>query len=648
MRKSYIYAMLIPSVAISLAACDDNAWNDKLDGFESNPPITDVKTIEYTLTDADYAAIAVNATNVGLAGEANAEALAAVGTQHYFTDVITATDYVPAFLESTSFPYFTLSEGSAVKLTYRETEALPELTTTLASAPAVTLSTDDYQLVWDSDDDYVNCFTPSMPASKFIPKLLPEYFPEAEEGAYAIVTSQVSDQEPVFGTPDNPEEPSYTHTLVTAMANGTYVIVADGNAATTISKGYGYLALTEVTSDGAGLNVDEDAEGIEFTFTATDGGYYLQDCNGRYLSQSGTFNSFNFSDAAPETGAVWEVTINDDGTAKILNKAVSKFMQYDPNYSSYGSYADARGVMPSLYVKSPAAEAKAPVAKAPLATVPYTTEYSVWQYAKDKWSAASNVAILQPSDYTEMQQKYANLSGTLPAQLLPIYLAKKYPYAQADNIVYVLYQYYDGKATKYRCDQYAYDGAAWILNNGIKTVTSQFVRKADGWKYDPSVTLVLPVGKSMEPSTTYYQACVDWVYENIDKPLGSTSIKSGLYYVTSYGNNEYYSGTSAFQNNVDLRAAKAKEQYPDGYEGMTDDQIVELMKHRFAFEVMPGALKTLHPDAAPTPDVEVFFTITFGVYTGTNATYTIVYKVTAPATFEFVSCDWWENGVPAE
>lgn len=637
--------MLMPAVAITMAACDDNAWNDKLDGFDGEPAITDVQTIEYTLTDADYASIASNATNVSLAGDANADALKAVGTQHYFTEDITAAQYAPAFLASTAFPYFTLSDGSAVKLTYNEAVALPEEIDKLTTASKITISTEDYQMVWDSDDNYVDCFTPAVAASKHIPRLLPQYLTDAEAGEYAIVTYQVSDQEPIFGNPDVADA-DYTHTLATAMAAGTYVIVADGNAATAlIGKNYGYLGKTEVTSDGKGLNLSEDIAEIEFTFTATDGGYYMQDCDGRYVYQSGTYNSFNFSATLPETGAVWSVTINGDGTAKILNNSVSKYVQYDSQYGSYGSYADDRGVTPSLYVK--AAKAKAP-AKAPLAAVPYTTAYSVWAYDGSKWAAPADVVVLQPADYTEMQQRYANLSGTLPAELLPIYMAKKFPYAQLDDAKFVLYQYYDGSATAYRCDQYTYNGSAWVLNNGVETVTSQFVRSHGKWNFDPSVTLTLPVGRGITFSATYYQACVDWVFENIDKPLGSTDIKSGKFYVTSYGNNEYYSGTSAYQNNVDLRPDKAKEQYPEGYEGMTDDQIVELMKHRFAYEVMPGALKAIHSDAVPVEGVDVLYTITFGIYTGSNATHTIVYKVTAPATFEFVSCDWWEGGVPAE
>ena len=68
MKKYIKNSIIIASCALVFSACDDNAWNDKLDGFEENG-YTDVKTIEYTLTDADYSAIASNSVNQALAGE---------------------------------------------------------------------------------------------------------------------------------------------------------------------------------------------------------------------------------------------------------------------------------------------------------------------------------------------------------------------------------------------------------------------------------------------------------------------------------------------------------------------------------------------------------------------------------------------------
>lgn len=57
---------------------------------------------------------------------------------------------------------------------------------------------------------------------------------------------------------------------------------------------------------------------------------------------------------------------------------------------------------------------------------------------------------------------------------------------------------------------------------------------------------------------------------------------------------------------------------------------------------MPGALAILHPDMKPIDGIDVTVTINFYYYTADRKTLpaTVVYKVTAPATFEFVSCTW--------
>lgn len=276
-----------------------------------------------------------------------------------------------------------------------------------------------------------------------------------------------------------------------------------------------------------------------------------------------------------------------------------------------------------------------------VADVAKVEENAVYYFDGSKWTVPADFAILNPADYTAMGQKYGNLSTTAkPEEYLPIYLKTKYPYAQPEATMFVLYKYYDGSATNYRCDQYAYDGSAWTLNNGIVEETAQFVKNAGKWMYNPNVTITLPGGKGVEISTLYYQACVDWVFENIDKALGSTDIKSGKGYVTSYGNNEYYSGTSAYQGNVDLRPASAAGQYPAGYEGMSNDEIVALMKDRFCKEVMPGALAKLHADAMPVDGLQVIYTINFAVYTGATSNHTVRYEVVAPGTFQFIDCTW--------
>ena len=109
--------LYVSAALLMLAGCDDD-WNeDKLDGFK-RPDVTDIKNIEYTLTDADYKSIAGNKTNKALAeAEGMADQLAKLTNNKYFTDEITAAKYVPAFLAD---KYPTLDNKSAIKLIYNK------------------------------------------------------------------------------------------------------------------------------------------------------------------------------------------------------------------------------------------------------------------------------------------------------------------------------------------------------------------------------------------------------------------------------------------------------------------------------------------------------------------------------------------------
>ena len=233
-----------------------------------------------------------------------------------------------------------------------------------------------------------------------------------------------------------------------------------------------------------------------------------------------------------------------------------------------------------------------------------------------------------------MGQSHDNFSGDVPSNYMPIMLKNRFPYADTDDTMFVAYYYYDSssKTTTTRCDQYLYNGTEWTLNDGIVTETAQFVKSNGKWNYDPSMVITLPYGKGVAISTLYFQTCVDWVRDNVT---------DGAAYISSYGNNEYYCGTSAYQGNVDMRPGSAKEAYA-GYASMSDDEVMALMKKRFETEVMPGALAILHPDMKPIDGIDVTVTINFYYYTADRKTLpaTVVYKVTAPATFEFVSCTW--------
>ncbi|MDE6134024.1 MAG: DUF5017 domain-containing protein, partial [Muribaculaceae bacterium] len=274
-------------------------------------------------------------------------------------------------------------------------------------------------------------------------------------------------------------------------------------------------------------------------------------------------------------------------------------------------------------------------------SVPTESLNAVYYHNGSKWTVPAGFTVLNPSTYTEMGQKYANLPAAEP--YLSTYLNLNFPYASEGDVRNVLWLHYSGGATAYECTQYVHNGSAWTQNNFRTTETNQFVKTGGKWMYDPNVTITLPAGKGVEISSRYYQACVDWVFSNICKPLGDTDIKSGKFYISSYGNNEYYSGTSAYQGNVDHRPSAARDQYPAEYSSMTDDEIVALERTRFMNEVMPGALSILHSDARPIEGLDVLYTINFAVYTGSTSQYTAVFKVVGPGKFEPVSCTWDEE-----
>lgn len=670
MKIKFNRLLIVAACALTMASCDDNSWNDKLDGFEEPKP-TDVQTIEYTLTADDYKYISNNAANKQQAEAAGAaDELKALASLQAFSEQILPQDYIPALLTNPNFKYSVLSNGSAMKITYNMATALPEEITDIVAAQKYTVDEADYQSVWKSDEDYTLSFAPSHTAARSIPGILKAKFPDAVADEYVIVNYNTSDTDPVFNTPDEPafelsnvlgsiskgDNVEINGYVAAVSTQGPVVVDASGSVfaylptdnsalkvgdqvsmdATIDSYNYGFQVKknTEATVKGTqtvtypaaktwtGTEIDQFvsdamASGAapispvysKFTGKATVSGNYINiilDGTEVQLSPYGASDAVKaaLTDGATVTLEGYVVAIASKG--KFLNMIVTKVGE--TSFNTLATAAASRAVV----------------------TVPSVNENAIYKFDGSEWAAAPSTVILSHADYQAMGQKYDNLSGTVPADYLPIMLKNRYPYAATDDAMFVAYFYYDGSSTVTRCDQYVYNGSEWKLNDGIVTETAQFVKNAGKWNYDPSVTITLPAGRGIEISTLYFQTCVDWVRDNVP---------DGAAYVSSYGNNEYYCGTSAYQGNVDLRPSAAKTQYP-GYDSMTDDEVVALEKERFEKEVFPAALAILHPDAVPVDGIQVLYTINFSYYTGTTQGATIVYEVTAPATFTFVSCTW--------
>lgn len=677
--KIFFSLMAAAAVSATLNGCDDNAWNDKLDGFKDkeNEPLTEVQTIEYTMTDADYASVSSDKTNQALAGEDLANALANVGKQKCFSEQIPAEDYAPALLAS---KYYYLDNGSAVNLTYRQSVGLPAYLADAAAAELYTVTEDDYKnTVWESAEDYVNGFAPSKPASRYLSRILAANV--SDDAGYCIVSYNQSNQEPVFGNIGGGQQPEpwkpgntigqatlnadiEAQAVVTGICAQGY-IVTDASGSILVYMGSSFdassvqigqqLNITGVIGAyNKGLQITGSSATVEVVGTQKVTYPSAEVVNGAKLDELGARTDNELAKYITITGKV--VVSGNNINIEVDGAATTKGSVYQGTPAQKALFTDGATVTVTGWFIAVAggnryanmvvtavdgkAVAAAPRHRAAAVEVPMTAHNAVYTYTDGRWSEATDFVVLQPGDYTDMGQKYQNLTNA--NQLLPTYLKQKFPYAAAEAVKNVLYLYYNSssKETYYICDQYVYNGSEWTLNNGIETVTRQFVKNAGKWMYDPSVVITLPSGRNQAFSATYYQACVDWVYENICVPLGDTSITSGLFYVSKYGNNDYYSGASAYQNNVDIRGASAREQYAAGFEGMTDDQISELIKKRFFEEVFPAALSKIHADVEPIPGLDYTYTFNFYAYNGSTIACQAVYKVVGKGQFEPVKCVW--------
>ena len=202
MNKNIIKTILTILPAIGLMACSENYWNDKyLDGFEEGPSYSSPSTGSATLTADDYSVI----SSLLLAQSKNATdsaAARAIKTNNYFdaTSPWPAKEAIPYYLASTSSQFFNFASGSTADISYVEISSTPEEIALISATAPYTLNADDYKTVWGSESDFINAFSPSHPASDYVPSILKSHYADAVEGNYAIVSYNVASENPVFGT----------------------------------------------------------------------------------------------------------------------------------------------------------------------------------------------------------------------------------------------------------------------------------------------------------------------------------------------------------------------------------------------------------------------------------------------------------------
>ena len=451
---------------LTLASCENFYIDKNLGGSDYDP--TDVRTIDYTLTDADYNSIVSNKDNIALAlAECPVDTLTGaiadssayyaflrIGENLAFNKQAPADLYVPAFLAA-KFPQ--LSKGSLFNITYKNCDGAPEYLTTFASTSKYTLSTADYETIWGEGKGGIYYLTPATMTG--LTSVLPS---EAEEGAILAVVYDYKDTEPSFGGGNSDDAPK-----------GFF----DGTAE---SRGF-YTTSEAIAAVEAGQIVKDDSIKV--------GGIIS-----RWFKKSSkfdTYHSVSFFVMDPVTGQEHEFefyncyTLNKDSfetfeftdelNATCIDRAGREFHLGDTvvGAGKYTIYNGTHELNTNCYLTEwrPVSTASAAPKKAAAAANGKKTV--LYQYTEGKWKAYKNDAatvVALPEDvysavgYTYLLEKNKNILTT--------FLAQEYPYAQAGQAYTVVYV--STKEGGYNAIEFVYDGATFVENLGVSYATTTF------------------------------------------------------------------------------------------------------------------------------------------------------------------------------
>lgn len=463
--KKIIY--ILASV-LCLTSCENYFIDKNLSETEWAP--TDVRTIDYTLTDADYKAIADNATNKELALQECTKdsmgvitdsteyfALLQVGKDLAFNKKAPADLYVPAFLAA-KFPQ--LSKGSMFNITYKNAEGAPEYLSTFAATTKYALSTADYEAIWGEGKGGIYYLTPATVMG--LTSVLPT---EAEEGAILAVVYDYKDTEPSFGGGNEPFVPGGDPNffLGTPESRGYYT-------PTEVIEAYKSGELGEGDSIKVGGIINQWYKKSSRFDEFLNVSYYIKDNN------DSVFEMYNSYSVNRDSFPIYDFV--DDYNATCIDASGREFNLGDTvigigaltYYAKNNVYEFKSGC---YLLEHRPLKTKANVAPKKAAAAANGKKTALYQFSDGKWKAYKNDAatvVALPEDvysavgYTYLLDKNKNILTT--------FLAQEYPYAQAGQAYTVVYV-----ATKegaYNAIEFVYDGSAFVENLGISYTTTAF------------------------------------------------------------------------------------------------------------------------------------------------------------------------------
>ena len=628
---------LIIIAAILFTACDYNGKNFPDYGYRP----TDLKTLDYTLADADYKTIADNKGNQAIAEE-NGELteLKALATSKAFSASLSAQNYVPALLASL---YPTADPKSAVRVTYNYR---------VGSSGFYKLSADDYTQIWGGVST-VGALTPSKSANSSLPVVLAKQFPAAKEGDAKITEYEYSKT-----------EPSMQETTITAFFDnfesyGTNVAVPTTNfllntdvkdAKVWECRTFNNNKYAQISSNNSGaenevwlitkkIDLTGATDNAEFTFDVT-AGYFNAEILSILVSEN-----FDGTKAGIATAAWTDISSNftipaepASGYGVLGSAGVMDFSDYAGKNVYIAFKYNGNGIGNVATTTYQIDNVKVTYTAMSSVVNEKETRFAYVKYANGKWAVdvAKSIYQLTADDYAAMGK--TSLTAAEAKNYLPVLLQQKYPYAQQGDVKVLVYK---TSATANYADEYIYKNNIWAPLSFIETRTEQFIKGTSGkWVFDPTVRYTMVRAD--------YQLMVDYV---LNHPV------LYVYKRGSYTNEEWYYGFNAYYDNISLRTSgsvTSSRDVPCSVENdtelhslATDEEKFELLWRRLCYEGMIIYLQLKYPNAvAEVSGITVEYHITAKVYYGPTSNDTKMHEFQyktltsgtpdTPPTFEFI------------
>lgn len=600
--------ILLPAFIGLLWSCNpmEDTYND-LDNKEQ--PYN--QSITYTLTSADYST-ASKAALVDAANASDTSFAKLISSQQAFNTHFTANDYVPAVLAKN---FIALKKNSSAVVTYNANLEDISYLADYSGATGYTLVQSDYDKagVIVAKEGY---FIPSSTAADNLPNILKTAISTPTDGKIVLVSYKASTVEPAGqAKPVNLFKEDYqSYAAYDTIKNNGWIKFVETGAKAWQARIYSGNAYAQVTANGApgecvawmiSPEIDLSKSSTNLLSFYVNVGYYNATCLQVLVTEDFNASDINASTWDDITSNFTIPTTPTSGYGTLASAGSFDLSSYTGKIRIAFKYSGDGANSKTTTYQIDNVKVDGTSTLSPSLGLQYN-DYYKYTAATTTWALSTTGICIQPLEYTQMGVANNRFtSSVLPANYIPSYLKNKFPYALEGDVKVVAYNYYSSGSTSIRADEYRYKSGAWTNYKGIVTKTDQFVHTGEEWIFDPTV--------HMTPSSEDFQLLVNYVYTNLSRSYGS-----------SYGNDEFYYGASAYYKNFDLRLSNKTTYNIPGFDTGTDAE--KIAKTWSMLEEGISIMLGLKYTSAQSDinGIPIYYWITFVAYENTLAKNTYV------------------------